>query len=152
MNYATIFGVNYHLLICGIVATLLIWSMGNRYLSRKLWRSVNQLGCTAALFLILWFTVLRRTPSDSHILVFALPESRDYIREMVMNAVLFFPLGLCLSVLIGPWSVAVAFALSLSIETWQYFSGSGIAQGTDLIMNVLGVILGSIPCFFRGEK
>lgn len=64
-----------------------------------------------------------------------------------MNAFLYFPLGLSLSVLIGPWAILAAFVLSLGIETWQYFAGTGLAQGTDVICNTLGCAIGAIPWF-----
>lgn len=61
-----------------------------------------------------------------------------------MNVFLYFPLGLTLSVLTGPWSVLMGFVLSLSIESWQYIAGTGLAQGTDVICNTLGVAVGMI--------
>ena len=62
-----------------------------------------------------------------------------------MNALLYVPLGFTLTVLIGPQSILAAFVLSLVIETWQYFAGTGLAQGTDVIMNTLGCVVGVIP-------
>lgn len=30
------------------------------------------------------------------------------------------------------------------IETWQFMAGTGMAQGTDVLCNVLGIVVGSI--------
>ena len=152
MSYSSVFGVDYHLIRIGIVLCLLLWGCAEAKIDAALWRRLNYLVCVFSLCLILFFTVWKRTSSDVHTLVFALPESGDFIREMVMNAVLFFPLGLCLSSLIGFWSVAVAFALSLGIEAWQYATGCGTAQGTDLIMNVIGAFLGTLHLFKRSSS
>ena len=64
---------------------------------------------------------------------------------MLMNVFLFFPFGLSLTVLIGKWSVLAAFLLSVTIEVWQYYAGTGLAQGTDVICNTLGCAIGMIP-------
>ena len=101
----------------------------------------------AAICSIFSYTVLNRPPSDQHAFMFAAPFSNEFFREMFMNAFLYFPLGLSLSVLIGPWAILAAFVLSLGIETWQYFAGTGLAQGTDVLCNTLGCAIGAIPWF-----
>ena len=97
---------------------------------------------------IIHYSVASREVSDRHAFIFytsfdALGE--EFYREMVMNLFLYFPLGIALSFLIGPWSILVAFALSLGIESWQYFAGTGLAQGTDVLMNTLGAAIGALP-------
>lgn len=62
-----------------------------------------------------------------------------------MNALLYYPFGLSLTVLIGSWSILVAFLTSTLIESWQYLSDSGLAQGTDVVMNTLGATIGVLP-------
>ena len=102
---------------------------------------------TASVYAIFQLTYLGRTPSDNHQFAFAAQYTNEFYREMFMNALLYYPLGLSLTVLIGPWSILVAFILSTSIETWQYFAGTGLAQGTDVLMNTLGAAIGAIPWF-----
>ncbi len=68
-----------------------------------------------------------------------------HYREMYMNALLYYPFGLSLTVLIGPWSILISFILSILIELWQYLAGTGVAQGTDVIMNSLGAAIGALP-------
>lgn len=98
-----------------------------------------------AIYGVLSYTVLGRTPSEKHTFVFATHNSESD-REMFMNALLYYPLGLSLSVFLGPWSILVALLSSVVIESWQYLSGSGLAQGTDVIMNTLGAAIGVLPC------
>ena len=75
---------------------------------------------------------------------YLIEEGVDISCVQQMNVFLYFPLGLTLSVLTGPWSVLMGFVLSLSIESWQYIAGTGLAQGTDVICNTLGVAVGMI--------
>lgn len=99
-----------------------------------------------AIYGILLYTVFGRTPSDNRTFVFAAPYTNEFHREMFMNALLYYPFGLSLSVFLGPWSILVAFLSSVAIESWQYLTGSGLAQGTDVIMNTLGAAIGALPC------
>lgn len=107
-------------------------------------RSLATILFFAAIYGVLSYTVLGRNPSDNHTFVFATNNSES-AREMFMNALLYYPLGLSLTVLIGPWSILIAFILSIAIESWQYLAGTGLAQGTDVIMNTLGSAIGSMP-------
>ena len=61
-----------------------------------------------------------------------------------MNAFLYFPLGLTLSCLIGPWAIVAGFMLSVSIESWQYLECTGLAQGTDVLCNTIGMAVASV--------
>ena len=110
----------------------------------SLWILLHPLSI-AALYGVLRYTVLGRSPSSEHSFVFFAAHTNEFYREMFMNALLYFPLGLSLTVLLGPWSILAAFALSLGIESWQYFAGTGLAQGTDVIMNTFGAAIGALP-------
>ena len=140
---------------------------------KNAWKSVNFIGVLIAFYGILSYTVLHRVPSDNHIFTFFADYSNEFYREMLMNAFLYFPFGLTLSTLlssthlmnsgenkndvkrvkdkngkaIGPVSltISIGFLISVSIESWQYFAGTGLAQGTDVIMNTLGAAIGTIP-------
>lgn len=101
----------------------------------------------AALYGILSYTVLGRTSSDTHTFVFSADIGSEFTRELYMNALLYYPFGLSLTVLIAPWSILISFLLSVAIESWQYYSGTGLAQGTDVIMNTLGAVIGAVPWF-----
>lgn len=96
-----------------------------------------------AFYGVLSYTVLGRTPFHNHTFIFTTYNSES-TREMFMNALLYYPLGLSLTVLIGPWSIPIALLSSTLIESWQYFAGTGVAQGTDVIMNTLGAAIGTM--------
>ena len=71
--------------------------------------------------------------------------TNDFYRELFMNALLYYPFGLTLAAFIGPWSILAAFLCSFAVETWQYIAGTGLAQGTDVILNTLGCAIGTLP-------
>jgi VanZ family protein len=112
----------------------------------KLWTAVNLLLLATACYAILKYTVLGRVPSNTHVIVFCAPYGDEFWREIVMNMLLYFPLGLSLPNVIRRYraSVLLAFLCSCTIEFWQYCAGTGMAQGTDVIMNTLGVAAGGI--------
>ena len=135
-NYPTVIGI--------MLIGLIIWNLLPHYIPEKIWKLLNLAGTCIAALLILKFTVWGRIPQPQHRFAFAAPVSSEFYLEMIMNVFLYFPLGLTLSVLTGPWSVLMGFVLSLSIESWQYIAGTGLAQGTDVICNTLGVAVGMI--------
>lgn len=130
-----------------VAFAILLWVNLYLRLGKKQWKIFNMAVIPAALYVIYRMTVAGRACSDSHVFVWASGYSNEFWREMIMNAFLYVPLGLSLTAMIGPWSVLVALLCSVSIETWQYFAGTGLAQGTDVIMNTLGCAIGAIPWF-----
>ncbi len=125
--------------------TALIFLTGRQRWSKKAFAYFCIPLSIAALYGILRYTVLGRSPSSEHSFAFFAAYTNEFYREMFMNALLYFPLGLSLTVLLGPWSILAAFFLSLGIESWQYFAGTGLAQGTDVICNTLGCAIGALP-------
>lgn len=115
------------------------------------------LACAAA-FIILYTTILTRTPGVSEAILtpFAsLTAARiqpELYREMLMNVFLFFPLGLTLSnALPLKWhrwlriilTTFVGCALSAGIEYAQYRYALGMAEVDDVICNTLGAFIGT---------
>lgn len=109
---------------------------------RYIWKFINIVGVLVGFYGILSYTVLNRVPSDSHMFVFVVQYNPEFYREMLMNVFLYFPFGLCLSTFISTWSILIGFLLSFCIEVWQFIAGTGLAQGTDVIMNTLGCTMG----------
>ena len=82
--------------------------------------------------------------------IYAQTEPELY-RTMYMNMLLFLPLGLSLpfalygkikhTVLI---SIGIGFLLSVGVEAAQYFFLLGRCETDDVIMNTLGVLIGSM--------
>jgi len=131
---------------CVSVIVILLWTwMFMKFQSFKWWKFFNVVLLLTSIFVILRFTVLGRAITDQHIFIWAIPDSNEFIREMVMNAFLFLPLGSSLSSLIGWWAALAGFCFSCVIEFVQYKYGLGVAQGTDIIMNALGCFIGCMP-------
>ena len=68
------------------------------------------------------------------------------IWDIILNVVLFMPLGFLVTLLfpeIAWWKILIiAMAMSVAIETNQYFFEKGIAQIDDVMHNSIGAILG----------
>ena len=99
-----------------------------------------------SVYAILRYTVIGREISERRVFILSSdPGSGEFFREMFMNALLYFPLGLSLSVFVGPRAILAGLVMSVSIESWQYFAGTGLAQVTDVVLNALGVAIGTAP-------
>lgn len=127
------------------LAAVFVWGLLGRILPRRVWRPVCGAAAVLATVLILWLTVWNRTPSEEHVFAWAAAYTNEFFREMFMNAVLYVPFGLAVCGLIGHWGVLAGFLLSVGVEFWQYTTGAGFAQGTDVLCNTLGATVGMLP-------
>ena len=127
------------------LAAVLIWGLLGRIVPRRVWKPVCGAAALLATVLVLWLTVWNRTPSEEHVFTWAAAYTNEFFREMFMNAVLYVPFGLAACGLIGPWGVLAGFVLSAGVELWQYVTGAGLAQGTDVLCNTLGAAVGMLP-------
>ena len=66
--------------------------------------------------------------------------------EIILNAIIFIPLGIYLGILCTTWSVgrkiSLFFLVSLLCEVFQYILGVGASDITDIINNAVGAIVG----------
>ncbi len=127
------------------LAAVFIWGLLGRIVPRRVWKPVCGVAALLATVLVLWLTVWNRTPSEEHVFTWAAAYTNEFFREMFMNAVLYVPFGLAACGLIGPWGVLAGFLLSVGVEAWQYATGAGLAQGTDVLCNTLGAAVGMLP-------
>ena len=127
------------------LAAVLVWWLLGRIVPRRVWKPVCGAAALLATVLVLWLTVWNRTPSEEHVFTWAAAYTNEFFREMFMNAVLYVPFGLAACGLIGPWGVLAGFLLSVGVEVWQYATGAGLAQGTDVLCNTLGAAVGMLP-------
>lgn len=127
------------------LAAVFIWGLLGRIVPRRVWKPVCGAAALLATVLVLWLTVWNRTPSEEHVFTWAAAHTNEFFREMFMNAVLYVPFGLAACGLIGPWGVLAGFLLSAGVEGWQYATGAGLAQGTDVLCNTLGAAVGMLP-------
>ena len=142
-----------------LLSLLLLWPvLCQRVRERRRVLLNTALACAAA-FIILYATILNRTPGNYELILTpfaALTAARvqpELYREMLMNIFLFFPLGLTLSnALPQKWhrwgriilTTLVGCILSAGIEYAQYRCALGLAETDDVICNTLGAFLGAV--------
>ena len=141
-----------------LLSLLLLWPMLCQRVGKRRRVLLNTALACAAAFIILYATILTRTPGVPAVILtpFAsLTAARvqpELYREMLMNVFLLFPLGLTLSnALPRKWhrwgkialTTLVGCILSAGIEYAQYRYALGMAEVDDVICNTLGAFLGS---------
>lgn len=145
MIFVNIYAARPWVVVILALAAVFIWGLLGRIVPRRVWKPVCGAAALLATVLVLWLTVWNRTPSEEHVFTWAAAYTNEFFREMFMNAVLYVPLGLAACGLIGPWGVLAGFLLSVGVEAWQYATGAGLAQGTDVLCNTLGAAVGMLP-------
>lgn len=151
---------------CIIILLISIWTILEWLLSgmgRKaylVWRYINVVLCIFSLFLILKMTILGRTVGNREIellpfyTIYTISDNSEAVRMIVMNIILFFPLGLTMPIALGrvksirrKWllCIIVGLGISLSVEIIQYYFCIGRAETDDVICNTFGTLLGVIP-------
>lgn len=149
MIFVNIYAARPWVVVILALAAVFIWGLLGRIVPRRVWKPVCGAAALLATVLVLWLTVWNRTPSEEHVFTWAAAYTNEFFREMFMNAVLYVPFGLAACGLIGPWGVLAGFLLSAGVEGWQYATGAGLAQGTDVLCNTLGAAVGMLPVWVK---
>lgn len=154
-----IYALPLHMVIFLMLVLLIVWAMLSQHKNQKKRTIINAALCFIAAFIILYATILTRTPGNYELILtpFAsLTAARiqpELYRAMLMNVFLFFPLGLTLSnSLPRKWhrwgriilTTFVGCILSAGIEYTQYRYALGMAEVDDVICNTLGAFLGAV--------
>lgn len=141
-----------------MLALLIVWAMLSLHQNQRKRSIINAVLCAVTALIILYATVLTRTPGDYELILtpfatfVAAQQQPELYREMLMNVFLFFPLGLTLSnTLPRRWhrrsrivfTTLVGCILSVGIEYAQYRYALGMAEVDDVICNTLGAFIGS---------
>lgn len=141
-----------------LLSLLLLWPVLCQRVGERRRVLLNTALACAAAFIILYATILNRTPGNYELILTpfaALSAARqqpELYRAMLMNVFRFFPLGLTLSnALPRSWhrwgriilTTLVGCALSAGIEYAQYRCALGLAETDDVICNTLGAFIGS---------
>ena len=145
MIFVNIYAARPWVVVILALAAVFIWGLLGRIVPRRVWKPVCGAAALLATVLVLWLTVWNRTPSEEHVFTWAAAYTNEFFREMFMNAVLYVPFGLAACGLNGPWGVLAGFLLSAGVEGWQYATGAGLLQGTDVLCNTLGAAVGMLP-------
>lgn len=141
-----------------LLSLLLLWPVLCQRVGERRRVLLNTALACAAAFIILYATILTRTPGVPEAVLApfasltAARQQPELYREMLMNIFLFFPLGLTLSnALPRKWhrwgriilTTFVGCILSAGIEYAQYRYALGLAETDDVICNTLGAFIGS---------
>ena len=153
-----IYALPLHMVIILMLALLIAWAMLSLHQNQKKRTIINAVLCSITALIILYATILTRTPGDYKPILTpfatftAALQQPELYREMLMNVFLFFPLGLTLSnALSRKWhrwlriilTTLVGCALSAGIEYAQYRYALGTAEVDDVICNTMGAFIGS---------
>lgn len=160
-----------------MLAALALWSLAGWLVSREgrhmatcqVWRWGNRVLALAAAGVILYAT-LRRQPGEQCAVILTPFQSfreaeiqPELYRAMLMNVLLFLPLGLTLSNALPEkqpiWlrvilTVSVGAAFSCFIEWTQYLYCLGRTEVDDVLCNALGALLGALCLLWQkiGKK
>ena len=141
-----------------LLSLLLLWPVLCQRVGERRRALLNTALACAAAFIILYATILTRTPGVPAAILApfasltAAQQQPELYREMLMNIFLFFPLGLTLSnALPRRWhrwgrialTTLVGCILSAGIEYAQYRYALGLAETDDVICNTMGAFLGA---------
>lgn len=147
--------------VCALMLiTVPMWAFGQLREGRSLrfWRIGNWILFALSVAAILSFTIFQRTPGAGQLNLIPFStfvEARvrpELYREMLMNVLLFFPLGLSLSSALPArfsllrrfgLTVLAGFCMSLTVELIQYVFKLGLAETDDLLTNTFGAALGA---------
>ena len=153
-----IYALPLHMVIFLMLALLIIWATLSLHKNQKKQIIINVVLCSITALIILYATILNRTPGDYEVILtpfaafIVARQQPELYREMLMNVFLFFPLGLTLSnALPRKWhrrvritlTTLIGCILSAGIEYVQYRYALGMAEVDDVICNTLGAFVGS---------
>ena len=143
---------------------LLIWS-SLALLLRKyktVWRMVNIVGLSLTVATILYVTLISRSKGEQILrlvpfssLEFA-KQYNDVYKQIIMNIILFMPVGLTLPFVLESRKYAVlltilcALVFSATIEACQFIFSRGEVETDDVFFNTLGAVIGIVPYLILG--
>ena len=149
---------------CGTVIILITWAkfcaVSHVEKIKKYFDLINVVGLVFSIYLVLRMTVIGRSPDVFYINTKPLQSFIDakvqpeMYRTMLMNLVLFVPLGITLSTLFSKrfstlrciiYTFVLGTAFSSLIELIQYVFHLGLCQTDDILCNAFGCLLGSTP-------
>ena len=136
----------YYLMACGLLGLLI-------YKKKR----ISLVLALTYMFLVFASTVLARTAGEkagsdwTPFRLFTVEKwwvRRDMIQQILANILMFFPLGLLLSLSTGWWSILIGFAFSLIIELSQLVFCCGFSELDDVVHNTIGAGIGAAFYYF----
>ena len=144
-----------HRVVIFMILAAVLWGyLGNREQGSRRWRILNAAVFAGIVAAIFYMTVYARGGGTAEAVLTPFQSFREareqpeLYRTMLMNVLLFFPIGLSLPFVLGKWklsipvTVVLACLFSAGIEYLQYRYSLGRCEVDDIIMNTLGALLG----------
>lgn len=142
-----------------VLILLLLWTLSAvRFQNSSVWQTLTVIAFVISIVLIVMVTlVYRQTGGDKGFSMIPFSSFEiarihsDVYQEVMLNVVLFFPVGLTMPFVINritdhPVIITIISSciLSVLIEIFQYLFNRGYAEIDDVIFNALGVVVGSV--------
>lgn len=143
------------MMIAVILWALIGYATRKNKKAEKYWRYINMALCISSCFLIIKMTLLGRTVGERTLILMpfytftTMSYNNEALRTLLMNVILFLPLGLTLPYVkkekkSHKWihCILLGCVLSIGVELLQYCFALGQAEMDDVICNTLGCALG----------
>lgn len=145
-----------------IAFCIIVWGVaGSFFDKKKVWLILNSVIMLVTIVAVFFITLFSREVQQSQIVlspfsVFSLAKTYpDVYNQMVLNIVLFLPFGLSLPFCVKSkikrpvmFVMSVSVALSMVVEILQYVFERGYSEVDDVLLNVLGALLGTLSYLF----
>ena len=144
-----------HRIMISMILAAVLWGyLGNREHGSRRWRILNAAVFAGIAAVIFYMTVCARGEETAEAVLVPFQNFREareqpeLYRSMLMNVLLFFPIGLSLPFVLGKWKLSVPVTVVLAclssagIEYLQYRYSLGRCEVDDVIMNTLGTYAG----------
>lgn len=144
-----------HRIVIFMILAAAVWGyLGNREQGSRRWRIINAVILVGIVATIFYMTVYTRQEGATEAVFVPFQSFYDaktqpeLYRTMLMNVLLFFPIGLTMPFVLRmrtlsvPVTVIAALLLSTGIEYLQYRYRLGRCEVDDVIMNTLGALAG----------
>lgn len=139
-----------------VLFSTIIWALIISVFNKKIRKILCIVGTILSVCFVIYLTLLvrQRRVVDINLIPFSSFErakvQSEMYRSMLMNVVLFVPLGLSLPYIFGGstkkrilLTILLGFLFSMTVEAIQYFAFLGMAETDDVICNTLGTAIGS---------
>lgn len=155
---AKLYELPIYIYIIAIVGIIILWiAFAVLFNNGKRWRCINTiiLGVTILLIIAVTLCFRKTEAKDFSLIPFSSFEiakiHSDVYQEMMLNVVLFFPVGLTMPFVINRITaqpviitIITSCVLSVLIEIFQYSFNRGYSEIDDVIFNTLGAVVGCI--------
>ena len=124
---------------------------------KSIWKIINILGTIIGIILVYESTIVNRTTEKRELILipfysfYEAIQQPEFYRSMLMNALLFVPLGLAMPFALSNkfrkkvrFTIGFGFLLSACVEIIQYVFCLGRTEIDDVICNTLGCAIGTV--------